>query len=412
MSFKDVMQTYRERLNGDHSLKERSKEYREERITALLKSWPDLEVADVSKISKSDCLTWAARFGEKASPSAFNNSVGTLKLVLDVAVEAGARYENPAVHIKRKKVRQKILHLPSQTEFLELVAAIRTAVGGWGKKCSDLVEFLAYGGFRKGEAARVVGLHCNFEKGEITVQGDPVTGTKNWEIRRIPMIPDMRCLLERIRNERDEREFLHKPVMLVHECQGAINTACEKLGIMRFTHHDLRHLFATRCIESGVDIPTVSRWLGHKDGGALAMKTYGHLRDQHSSNMAQKVKFTEQRIIGAPCPQPDAKSGAVSTGDPKLRTTIAQAKTKYTYPWWASKNPLEVFWGQLNEEVQIIPLTGFLGCARKAMGRDVFADELSDLVALKEEFLARVGGAVIADLNTKFRRLPRSLTDY
>jgi len=24
---------------------------------------------------------------------------------------------------------------------------------------------------------------------------------------------------------------------------------------------DLRHLFATRCIESGVDIPTVSRWL-------------------------------------------------------------------------------------------------------------------------------------------------------
>jgi len=35
----------------------------------------------------------------------------------------------------------------------------------------------------------------------------------------------------------------------------------------------LRHLFATRCIESGVDIPTVSRWLGHKDGGALAMKS-------------------------------------------------------------------------------------------------------------------------------------------
>jgi integrase len=37
----------------------------------------------------------------------------------------------------------------------------------------------------------------------------------------------------------------------------------------------LRHLFATRCIETGVDIPTVSRWLGHKDGGGLAMKVYG-----------------------------------------------------------------------------------------------------------------------------------------
>ena len=42
-------------------------------------------------------------------------------------------------------------------------------------------------------------------------------------------------------------------------------------------------------IESGVDIPTVSRWLGHRDGGALAMKVYGHLRDQHSVAMAQRV---------------------------------------------------------------------------------------------------------------------------
>jgi hypothetical protein len=42
-----------------------------------------------------------------------------------------------------------------------------------------------------------------------------------------------------------------------------------------------------------VDIPTVSRWLGDKDGGALAMKVYGHLRDQHSVNMAQRVSFEE-----------------------------------------------------------------------------------------------------------------------
>jgi hypothetical protein len=42
-----------------------------------------------------------------------------------------------------------------------------------------------------------------------------------------------------------------------------------------------------------VDITTVSRWLGHKDGGALAMKTYGHLRDQHSAAMAQKVTFAD-----------------------------------------------------------------------------------------------------------------------
>ena len=83
--------------------------------------------------------------------------------------------------------------------------------------------------------------------------------------------------------------------MRVHECQGAINTACTNLGIARFTHHDLRHLFATRCIESGVDIPTVSRWLGHKDGGALAMKVYGHLRDQHIDGDGAESNFHGKR---------------------------------------------------------------------------------------------------------------------
>jgi integrase len=293
MIFADALQTYRERLKGDHSLKERSKAYREERITALLKSWPQLAETDVSQISKSDCLNWAAEYGLKASPSAFNNTVGTLKLILDIAVEAGARYDNPAVHIKRKKIRLKPLQLPSQKQFIKMAAVIRNGEGGWAERCADLVEFLAYSGCRKGEAARIRWRDCDFEKGEITVLGDPATGTKNWEIRRVPMIPDMRRLLERLQKERGEAQFLNNPVMLVHECQGAINTACTKLGIARFTHHDLRHLFATRCIESGVDIPTVSRWLGHKDGGALAMKVYGHLRDQHSATMAQKVSFSD-----------------------------------------------------------------------------------------------------------------------
>jgi integrase len=293
MTFADALQTYRERLNGDQSLKERSKTYREERIKALLKSWPDLNQMDVAQISKADGLAWAARFGKTASPSAFNNTIGTFKLVLDIAVEAGARYDNPAIHIKRKKIRLKQLQLPSQKQFVELINKIRNGDGGWAERCADLVEFLAYSGCRKGEAARVNGRDCDFEKGEISVLGDPATGTKNWEIRRVPMIPDMRRLLQRLQKERGETEFLNKPVMLVHECQGAIDTACKKMGIVRITHHDLRHLFATRCIESGVDIPTVSRWLGHKDGGALAMKVYGHLRDSHSTAMAQKVRFTE-----------------------------------------------------------------------------------------------------------------------
>ena len=84
--------------------------------------------------------------------------------------------------------------------------------------------------------------------------------------------------------------------------------ACKLVGVARITHHDLRHLFATRCIESGVDIPTVSRWLGHSDGGALAMRTYGHLRREHSAAMAQRVTF-DSAPVSKVIPMP--KEGAI-----------------------------------------------------------------------------------------------------
>ena len=54
---------------------------------------------------------------------------------------------------------------------------------------------------------------------------------------------------------------------------------------------------ATVCIESGVDIPTVSRWLGHKDGGALAMRTYGHLRREHQRRPGAESFFRANRCL-------------------------------------------------------------------------------------------------------------------
>ena len=93
-----------------------------------------------------------------------------------------------------------------------------------------------------------------------------------------------------MRSERSDESPTEK-VFRVNEAQNAINSAVRKLGIPRITHHDLRHLFATVGIEAGIDIPTVSRWLGHKDGGALAMKTHGHLRREHSVAQALKVSF-------------------------------------------------------------------------------------------------------------------------
>lgn len=287
---RDLVKQWRERMDADHSVKPRTKTYYEERLAALLKSWPSLSGSDVRKVSAQDCQQWAGKYAKQASPSSFNNTIGLLRRMFDLAIESGLRYGNPAVDLKRVRVRAKELTLPGHDQFIALVAEIRRVPFGPGLASADLVEFLAYGGFRKGEASQVTWADCDFKRGEIIVRGDAETGTKNGEVRRVPMIPDMARLLERLRAARTD-EPADAAVMRVKECQGALTRACKKLGLVRITHHDLRHLFATKCIESAVDIPTVSRWLGHKDGGALAMKVYGHLRDQHSVAMAQKVTF-------------------------------------------------------------------------------------------------------------------------
>lgn len=36
---------------------------------------------------------------------------------------------------------------------------------------------------------------------------------------------------------------------------------------------------------------TIAKWVEHKDGGVLVGRVYGHPRNQHSQEMAKKVKF-------------------------------------------------------------------------------------------------------------------------
>ena len=295
MTFGDALSIYTQRLQGNLALKPRSKTYRAERVAALLKSWPSLEKTDVAHISKPDCLGWAAGYAPKVSSTNFNNTIGTFNQIMDLAVESGARYDNPGRHVKRVRVRFKKPNLPSHSDFEKILGLIKH------RSVADLVRFLAYGGFRKSEASNITWRDVDFKNESILVRGDDTTGTKNGEERRVPMIPEMKTLLERLRDEGPER-LPDDKVMSCREARGSIDSACKVLGIPKFTHHGLRHLFMTRCIESEVDIPTASRWLGHKDGGALAMRTYGHLRDHHSKSMAQRVSFSTPAKVSLPSP--------------------------------------------------------------------------------------------------------------
>lgn len=286
----DAAEAYLVKMEANVSLKPRTKTYYRTLLDFIKRSWPSLYATDARKVSERDCEEWLVKYQKLYAPTVVNNSIAVLREVLQEAVRAGARFNNPAVELSRVRLRMKPLVLPSQEQFLRFVEQIRGAGGRYSQDCANLVLFLAYTGVRIGESKHVTWADADFNKHQIHVRGDPETATKNGETRFVPMIPELERMLAGFRVARS-KEPLNMPIMRVSECEKSMTEAAAKIGMKRITHHDLRHLFATTCIESGVDIPTVSRWLGHKDGGALCMKTYGHLRQEHSYTQAQRVSF-------------------------------------------------------------------------------------------------------------------------
>jgi len=292
-TFAEAQSLYEKKLDSDPRLKPQSRQYRAWCIRKLELSWPDLKALRLDQITPEACRDWATKLSSDIAAQYYNNTIATLRLVIDAGIEehlrrGGRPTGNPAGRLPRVRIPVKQLRLPEAEQFRSLVENVATRSGGWGRREADLIQFLAFSGLRAfSEAQWVTWEDVDWHRKEIVVRGDPATGTKNAEVRRIPLVPDLEALLLRLKGDSNPAGQILK----AGKCQGALDRACRELGIKRITHHDLRHLFATRCIESGVDIPTVARWLGHKDGGTLAMKVYGHLRNEHSQEMAKKVRF-------------------------------------------------------------------------------------------------------------------------
>ena len=109
MSFGDALATYQQKLQNDPNIKPKTREYYDFRIKALLKSWPELKNRDVSKISRAECEAWSVSNAKQVSSSSHNQTVGILRHVFQIAIEAGARYDNPALAAKRVKQQSKLI---------------------------------------------------------------------------------------------------------------------------------------------------------------------------------------------------------------------------------------------------------------------------------------------------------------
>jgi integrase len=251
-------------------------------------------------VTEDDLKSWSKKFRERVGNNRFNMGLGKLRKAFEFARDRGVCQRNPAKKLKRLRVDSKIPVLPSIKQFKAIINAMRRSGHRASQDAADMVEFMAYSGCRKKESYNVLGADIDEDGGRIHVR--VVKGiTFKSEPRFVPISSDMRNLIARLKL-RPGGIKPSEPVLRVKKCQRTLTSACKEVGCVRITHHTLRHLFATRAIESDVPIVTVAKWLGHRDGGVLAMKRYGHLRDEHSAEMMKKVSFStdDQEVAEAP----------------------------------------------------------------------------------------------------------------
>jgi len=258
------------------------------RVTSIKQVKPYFKGHLVKSIGHREIEVWKQARAGKLSARSYNIEIETLRLVFEFAREdLRLILENPAAKLKRRKQSTHRPEIPTKAQFIALLKEMRKDTRA--KESADFVEFLGYSGLRLDEARRVKWKDVNFEKDTLTVTGGD-TGTKNHEFRVTPLFPALKRLLT-ARAEAVVAVLPDTRVFFVETAKQALEGACKRAGLTHWGHHAMRHFFCSNAIEAGIDFKVIAEWLGHKDGGILVAKTYGHLRAEHSHAMALKLTF-------------------------------------------------------------------------------------------------------------------------
>ncbi len=239
----------------------------------------------ISEIAPLHCEEWAAERSGQVSGSSFNKELEVLKAVFELALREGLILNNPARDLKRRKLGKKEIVIPTREEYSRLVETLQS-FDRRAEEAVYLVQLLALSGTRLGEATEMLWRHVDFGRRQFTVVGGH-EGPKNRQTRVVPLFRSLKPFLEELR----DRKGWHpkQQIVGIDSAKSAMESACNKAGLPHFTHHTLRHYFVSNAIEAGVDFKTISDWIGHRDGGVLVAKTYGHLRQVHSEQMAERL---------------------------------------------------------------------------------------------------------------------------
>ena len=230
-----------------------------------------------------------------ASERTVNLDLIALRNVLTLAVEEGHLRELPKIKALDEPPAPK-RELLTPTEFARLLKAARDPALKNGAQLADYLAFLAFSGAREQEALRIRWNDVNFDQERLTVGSDGLT--KNWESRTVEFNPELRRhLLEMHKRKAPDSVWLFpsprrgRTDVHARSFRESLKLARKAADLEWIGFHDLRHFFCSVCVMAGIDFMTIAAWLGHKDGGILVGKVYGHLLDEHRQRAAKRVRF-------------------------------------------------------------------------------------------------------------------------
>lgn len=269
--------------SADPSRKNSTKEGYATTLKAVAKA--DWFSKPVKSVSVSDLEKWWER-QDVFSATYSNRMLSAVKAGFELAREARVIEVSTAKGLMRMKSQRSFVEPPNLldvhavADHLEKNARFYHSSGN-----AAIIRFIVVTGLRIGEALEVV--HSDFLARGVRVTGGE-EGTKNMKGRVVPWNPELRRLASFYGWGEGCGKVFHSAAI-----NESISRACELLKIRKFSPHSLRHLFATMCIQQGVDFATLGGWLGHSDGGVLAARTYSHLIAAHSDSLAARLSLGE-----------------------------------------------------------------------------------------------------------------------
>ena len=259
-----------------------------------------LELDDLTPLLLQQYITELLQSGNRKtgkglSANSVNAIISVLQSSLKTANFLGLTAEYTADKVKRPKLKEKPVECFSLKEQKQIEQAI---LSGRKDKLYGILLCL-YSGLRIGELIALQWSDIDFTKGILTVSkschdgkagliiDEPKTATSR---RVIPLPKQLLPILKGIKKKSHSPFVVSangKPVS-VRSYQRSFELRLKKLKIPHRGFHSLRHTFATRALECGMDVKTLSEILGHKNP-TVTLNRYAHSLMEHKADMMNRL---------------------------------------------------------------------------------------------------------------------------